>query len=178
MKYYRYLDLDCTAAAAGLAAYVQDNAQAILEDQQYSAWKNVNTQDVLAKVPELVDLFKPLTLTIKYLAFFVTEQPYGTIHIDHDRQSNSRINIPVLNCEKSETRFFTVTEAPVKVLQKNGVPLLQLNPDTCVLVDQFRLTGPVVFRNDQPHQVVNINGIQPRISCTIGFYEDLEYLLA
>ena len=40
MKYYRYLDLDCTAAAAGLAAYVQDNAQAILEDQQYSAWKS------------------------------------------------------------------------------------------------------------------------------------------
>jgi hypothetical protein len=178
MKYYRYLDLDCSVASAKLAVYVQDNARAILEDQQHSSWKSVNTQDVLSKVPELVDLFKPLNLIIKYLAFFVTEQPYGTIHIDHDRQSNSRINIPVLNCEKSETRFFTVTAPPVKVLQENGVPLLQLNLEACVQVDQFVLTGPVVFRNDHPHQVVNINGAQPRISCTIGFYQDLEYLLA
>lgn len=176
MKYYKYLDIDCSIVSPKLIKYVYDNSDLILESQKSSSWKSVNTQDVLNKVPELIEMFTPLSLTIKYLAFFITDIPYGTIHIDHDTQSNCRINIPVLNCDSSETRFFTISEEPVKVLQKNGIPLLKLNPLACTQVDKFELTKPVVFRNNQPHQVVSYNENQPRISCTIGFHENLEFL--
>jgi hypothetical protein len=176
MKYYNYLDIDCSKASPKLAQYVYENSESILELQKNSAWKSVDTQDVLDKVPELIEMVKPLDITIKYLAFFITDMTYGTIHIDSDKQSTSRINIPVLNCDKSETRFFIMSEEPIKVLQKNGISLIKLNPAACTQVDKFELTRPVVFRNDQPHQVVSYNEIQPRISCTIGFYENLEHL--
>lgn len=176
MKYYNYLDIDCSKASPKLAQYVYENSELILELQKNSAWKSVDTQDVLGKVPELIEMVKPLNITIKYLAFFITDMPYGTIHIDSDRQSKCRINIPVVNCDDSETRFFIMSEEPIKVLQKNGISLLKLNPAACTQVDKFELTRPVVFRNDQPHQVVSYNEIQPRISCTIGFYENLEFL--
>ena len=178
MKYYRYLDIDCSKISPKLVQYIYSNSESILESQQNSAWKSVNTQDVLDKVPELIEMVTQLNLTIKYLAFFITDIPHGTIHIDHDTQSKCRIIIPVLNCDESETRFFTISEEPVKVLQKNGIPLLRLNPLACTQVDKFELTRPVVFRNNQPHQVVSYNKTQPRISCTIGFHENLEFLFA
>lgn len=175
MEYYKYLDLDCSTVSPKLVKYVYDNYSGIFDDQHNSAWKAVNTQDVLDKVPELMEMFAPLNLTIRYLAFFITDLPINAIHID-DTQSNCRINIPVLNCEKSETIFFTTTEEPVMAKQKNGLSFLMLNPLACTQVDKFELTRPVVFRNNQPHQVISFNEVQPRISCTIGFYEDLEFL--
>jgi hypothetical protein len=175
MKYYKYLDLDCSTVSTKLAQYVYENSALILSNQKNSAWNPANKEDVLAKVPELGELFKPLNITIKYLAFFITDLPINAIHID-DTQSNCRINIPVLNCEKSETIFFTTTEEPVMAKQKNGLSFLMLNPLACTQVDKFELTRPVVFRNNQPHQVVSFNEVQPRIACTIGFYEDLEFL--
>jgi hypothetical protein len=176
MEYYKYLDLDCSTVSPKLVKYVYDNSALILNNQKNSSWKAVNTEDVLSKVPELIEMFAPLNLTIKYLAFFITEKQNNTIHTDADTQSNSRINIPVLNCEKSETRFFTITEKPVMAKQDNGIPFLMINPLDCTQVDKFELTRPVVFRNNQPHQVVSFNEVQPRISCTIGFHEDLEFL--
>ena len=176
MQYYKYLDIDCSAASPKLAKYVYDNSVQIFQDQKNSSWASVNTEDVLDKVPELIEMVRPLNITIKYLAFFITDLQINTLHIDADTQSNCRINIPVLNCENSETRFFTITEEPVLTKQKNGIPFLMLNPLACTQVDKFELTRPVVFRNNQPHQVVTYNEIQPRISCTIGFHEDLEFL--
>jgi hypothetical protein len=176
MKYYKYLDIDCSTVSHKLAQYVYDNSALILSNKKNSAWNPVNKEDVLAKVPELGELFKPLNITIKYLAFFITEKQDNTIHTDGDTESNLRINIPVLNCEKSETRFFTITEEPVMVKQGNGILVLMINPLACTQVDKFELTRPVMLRVNQPHQVVSFNEVQPRISCSIGFYEDLEFL--
>ena len=176
MEYYRYLDIDCSTVGPKLVKYVYANYASLFNDQYSSSWKAVNTEDVLAKVPELIEMVAPLNLTIRYLAFFITEKQNNTIHTDADTQSDCRINIPVLNCEKSETRFFTITEEPVMAKQDNGIPFLMINPLACTQVDKFELTRPVVFRNNQPHQVVSFNEVQPRISCTIGFHEDLEFL--
>ena len=132
---------------------------------------------MLHKVPELSRMFSFLSINIKYLAFSVTSVPVSTIHIDNDKFSKCRINIPLLNCDNSETRFFTVDEPPTLVVQPNGITFLKVNPARCVHVDQYYLTQPVVFRNNEPHQVVSYNENQPRIICTIGFHEDIEYLL-
>jgi hypothetical protein len=85
--------------------------------------------------------------------------------------------MPVLNCENTETRFFTTSTDPIKVLQPNGIPLLKLNPLSCTQVDQYYLDRALVFRNDCPHQVISNNPIGPRISFTMGFVENIEYLL-
>jgi hypothetical protein len=176
MKYFKYLDLEYKNVADKLLAYIYDNADTILYSHNY-AWKEVDTADVLNKVPELIEMFTPLSLNIKYLAFSITKVSHGSIHIDNDKFSKCRINIPLLNCDKSETKFFTVDESPTLVVQPSGITLLKVNPDRCVHVNQYYLTQPVVFRNSEPHQVVSYNENQPRIICTIGFHEDIEYLL-
>lgn len=178
MIYYKYLDLDFELVAEKLKDYIYKHSESFLVNQRTSSWKPVNIIDVLLDVPELLDMIRPLNLTIKYAAFFVSDYPVGTLHIDHDVNSNCRMIIPVLNCEKTATRFFTTSVEPKKVLQHNGIPLLILDPSKCTYADEYHLTKAVIFRNDQPHQVVSNNPTNPRISFTLGFNEDIEYLLS
>lgn len=177
MRYYKYLDINWQPVAEKIKNYITSERTEFLTPLMSSSWRNLNVSEMLAVVPELRELFAPLGLTIHHMAFFVSDYAVGTIHIDHDMHSNCRINIPILNCENTETRFYKTLVEPIKVLQANGVPLLKLDPSKCVHVDQFYLTQAVVFRNDQPHQVVSNNPNRPRISCTIGFNEDIEHLL-
>lgn len=175
MKYYNYLDLNWKPVAEKLNQYIETKP-ALLEFS--SSWKNLDAKDVLVNIPELQEMFNPLGITVKYLALFITNYKVGTIHVDADNQSKCRINFPVLNCELTETRFYVNNGPSIRVQQPNGVPLLRLLPSQCTLVDQFYLErGAVVFRNTEPHQVVSNNPMQPRISCTVGFHEDIEYLL-
>jgi len=177
MKYYKYLDLNFETVSAKLNDYINKHSQLFLVDQRTSSWKSVDLTDLLKDVPELSEMLAPLNITLRYAAFFVSDYATGTLHIDHDINSNCRIIIPVLNCENTETRFFTTSAAPEKVLQPNGIPLLKLDPSKCTHVDQYYLDKPLIFRNDQPHQVVSNNPNNPRISFTMGFVEDIEYLL-
>lgn len=177
MKYYKYLDLDWQPAAIKLKEYILTVNRAILANPKSTSWKPTDLGEVLAYAPELIDMVKPLNITIRYLAFFVSDYKQGTLHIDADLYSKCRINIPILNCENTETRFFETTADPIKTLQPNGVPLYNLDPSKCKQVDQLYLTQAVVFRNNAPHQVVSSNPNLPRISCTMGFNEDIEYLL-
>jgi hypothetical protein len=176
MKYYKYLDLDWHSCRKQLLHYVQVDCPS-LSIPDSSSWRKPNLNDVLEKVPQLPVVFQPLNLTIRYVAFFVSNYQYGTIHIDADTISKARINLPVLNCENTETRFYTTSGMTNKIFQDNGVSLMNIDPGTCTHVDQFYLTQPVVFRNTHPHQVVSNNVNHPRISCTVAFNEDIEYLL-
>ena len=175
MNYYKYLDLNFEPATAKLKDYIIKHNE--LLKNPIASWKPADIDHILKEIPELHDMVKPLNLTIKYGAFFVSNYSIGTVHVDNDVQSTCRINVPVMNCENTETRFFTTTKPPIRVIQKNGVPFLRLDPSTCVHVDQFYLTKAVVFRNNHPHQVVSNNPNTPRVSFTIGFNENIEYLL-
>jgi hypothetical protein len=176
MKYYKYIELDWQSCCEQLLHYVQVDCPRLLTPDN-SSWRGADLHDILKKVPQLTVMFQSLNLTIRYVAFFVSNQQYGTIHIDADNISKARINLPVLNCENTETRFYTTSAVPTKIFQANGVPLMKIDPNTCTHVDQFYLTQPVVFRNTHPHQVVSNNANHPRISCTVAFNEDIEYLL-
>jgi hypothetical protein len=176
MNYFKYLDLNWQPSAVKLKQYIYDNEQDLLTGF-HSSWKAVDTNDVISKVPELIDMVLPLGVTIRYVAFFISNYPVGTIHIDADTYSKVRINIPIINCEHTETRFYTTSAPLIRVLQQNGIPLFKIDPTKCTHVDQFYLTQAVLFRNTEPHQVISNNLVHPRISCTIGLNEDLSYLL-
>jgi hypothetical protein len=174
MIYYKYLDLNWQPAARALQQYVSEHP--LLLDATTGSWKTLDLE-VLTKMPEIQAMFEPLNLTIKYLALFVTIKPAGNIHIDYDPISKCRINFPVLNCEQSETRFF-INHGPLEEITQSGrPPYILLNQDACVFADKFCLSKPAVIRIKEPHQVVSNNSVQPRISCTVAFHQDIEYLL-
>jgi EAL domain-containing protein (putative c-di-GMP-specific phosphodiesterase class I) len=176
MIYYRYLDLDYKNSANKLLQYIQEHRPDLLK-KDTSFWKDVDTYDVLTKIPELPRMFESLNISIKFVAFFVSFDPIINIHIDTDC-AKARINLPILNCENTETRFYTAPKDSIQLtFQRNGVLYYKIDPAKCEWVDQFYLTQPVVFRNNEPHNIVSNNPLTPRISCTIGFNEDISHLL-
>jgi hypothetical protein len=177
MNYYKYLDLNWQPAAEKLKQYIYKNPWTYLTNLRKSSWKDTDLNTITSNIPELLEMVSPLNVTIRQVSFFISNYPKGSIHIDAESQSKCRLNIPVLNCENTETRFYTTTDEPVLIKQDNGVPLYRITPESCTHVDQYYLTQPVLFRNTQPHQIISNNPINPRISCTIAFHQDLEYLL-
>lgn len=176
MNYYKYLDLNFQPVTDKLKIYLSKHSE-LLRNPSLASWKPADIDYLLKEIPELYDMVKPLNLTIKYGAFFVSDYAIGTLHVDHDIRSTCRLIIPVMNCENTETRFFTTTKPPVKFIQPNGIPYLKLDPLACTHVDQFYLTKAIVFRNNHPHQVISNNPNIPRVSFTMGFEENTEYLL-
>ncbi len=173
MAYYKYLDLDYKPARQKLIQYFLVNPR--LLNGIGGAWVNADTVDLLKKVPELSQLFRPLNLTIERVSFFVMHQPTGTIHIDDDTHY-LRINFPVLNCENTETRFYKTTSSTTKIFQANRMAYHKFDPNECELVDKFTLDRAVVIKTKEPHQVVLLTNKYPRVSCTIAFNEDLTEL--
>ena len=174
MKYYKYLDLDWKPCSKQINEFISKKPSIV--SLTGGSWRNIDMSDILKDIPELVNFASSINCTLRFAALFVSNYQYGTIHIDNDRFSKCRINVPIENCDDTETRFYTSTSSPVKQLQNNGTALWYINPSTCTQVDQFYLTQAVIFRNTHPHQVVSKHN-NIRISCTIAFNEDIEYML-
>ena len=181
MKYYKYLpDLDWQPVAEKLKWYLLEGNTSYLANNSYESnlWRYADKDDLFKQVPELKELFRPIGLTIRMVAFFVSGRTGSTIHRDADKGCNARINLPVMNCENTETRYYTTDHPEEKKLQANGVYYHYVNPKHCVHVDSFFLNCPTIIKVNEPHQVVGIlDGIIPRISCTIGFHEEIVHLI-
>ena len=160
--------------------YITEANTSYLSDTDYSTnmWRYADKTDLFAQVPELKKLFRPMGLTICMVAFFVSGKRSSLIHRDADRNANARINLPIMNCENTETRFFTTTIPPVKRQQSNGVYYWDIDQTSCTHVDSFFLNQPVIFKINEPHQVIgeSVTSV-PRVSCTIGFKEEIVHLI-
>ena len=170
MKYYKELNLDCSIVTAKLLEYTKNNPTTTF-------WTSVDVQTMITDIPELLDMIAPLKLTIAAISIVTSVDQLSSIHKD-DTLFKTRMNIPILNCEYSTTSFFTsdVSEGELKHLP-NGIPYLYFNPDKCTEVASFTLTKPTLLRIRELHQIrINDPSKMPRISCTIGFYENTDHL--
>lgn len=173
MKYYKYLDLDYKRAVDSLRSYVTLNRSMIK-----SFWTYLDTNEVLKLYPEVQEMFNPLNIHIKTISVIASSSTSLTEGIHRDYVENPvRINLPLLNCEGSVTNFYRTTVEPEKKYLPNGIPYNKIEYKNCVLVDSFCLDRPAALRVKEPHQVVANKLKLPRISCTIDFIEDIEYLL-
>lgn len=174
MKYFNYLDINFQPAATRLKEYlIKENLVADIK----SAWRLLDLQKVTKEIPEIVTLFEPLGLEVDLIAIFVTYYKVGAIHIDGDVRS-CRINFPIMNCNDTVTNFFKIKNfSSSEKQQNNGFKLHMFDPKDCELVDQMFLTRAAVMRVLEPHQVVSMHNSLPRVSCTVGFKQDISHLL-
>ena len=86
-----------------------------------------------------------------------------------------RINIPIRNCEYSETTFYTLKDN-VSV-NRNIKDVVLVTEDDCNIVDKVSLRYPTALAVGQYHSVNMTENIFPRISITVGFKEDTSHLL-
>lgn len=140
-------------------------------------WHDIeNFNEFLTMVPSMSTLFKPLGLTPKFAAFFIVLGDIPTVHIDGATTPTScRINIPVRNCEYSETTFYTLKEN-VSVDRTLGEVSIVSESD-CNIAAKVSLKCPTALAVGHYHSVRMIKDVYPRISITIGFEEDASHLL-
>jgi len=175
MIYYKKLDLEFSEVAKKTLAYVR-----LHKDKVKSFWTNVNFEEFSIHVPEILTMFAPLNITPIRVSIIATLSEVA-IHRDNHIEGNiptptARINIPILNCYESETRFWSTTAEPKLVFLDNGTPYLYLETADCKLEDVLQLDRATVLRVIEPHSV-HPGPKSPRISLTVQFREDIEYLL-
>lgn len=174
MNYYKYLDLNWETAAAKIRNFIEQREELIFT--QKGAWIAAPS-NIIKEIPEIEEMFLPLKLDINEVGFFITRYRVGSIHTD-GTPIPIRINFPILNCENTETRYYQVNGNSLSLKQPNGNKYIQYQPEHCNFVDSFKLTKPVVMRVLEPHQVISYSNNLPRISCTISFKQDINYLLS
>ena len=176
MKYYTYLDLPGWQLVSNKINHYLE-ARPNLWDEKSGAWAQADLTDIHRDIPELAELFRPLNLTIRFVAFVTMSLKQLGIHRDGGVES-CRINIPIKNCEGSVTRFYTATKPPTVHTYPNGVSYRLEDAESCVHVASAEVIKPTLLRVHEPHSVNLFHENYPRITCTISFNEDLEHLLA
>jgi hypothetical protein len=169
MNYYKKLDIDYKLVASKTLEYVKLNRSSI----KYF-WTDFNFNDYSTHVPEIKSLFKNLNITPCRVSL-ITSSTSGNIHRDHTR-SIARINIPILNCEESQTKFWKAIVDPTLIYEPNNVMYFKFEEKDCELADVLVLDKVTIIRVSEPHSV-HVGNKVPRISLTIDFQENIENLL-
>jgi len=173
MKYYRYLDLDYQSVVKKVYSYLEEYFD------RDSFFVPLPTEDILSKFPEIQKSLDPLNLHVSECAIIVYNNSWHNfIHID-DPTDSSRINFPVLNCEKSKTNFYKLKDGKTTRTDAEGElsNVLYALPEDCDLVDSFCLNKAAVLRTNVLHNVVCDPEIKYRISLTLKCKENIDYLL-
>ena len=174
MKYYKKLDLDHTLVAKKTLAYAS-----LHKDKIKSFWTNINITEFVKQIPEIITLFEPLNITptrISLITAVTKERTDPGIHRDYT-DVPIRINVPVLNCEYSQTKFWRTTSEPTVInIPGTNIPYFYLKDSECEIADTLVLDKPTVLRIIEPHSV-HVGEKSPRLALTIEFKEDIEYLL-
>ena len=169
MIYYKYLNIDYNIVKNQILKHFEKNPKLIEPGQ--GSWR-VATNWIL----DNTDIQNIFDWEIEFVGIFVTHTNKSSIHIDND-QKPVRINFPILNCENTITKYYKFKGDTNFVTQPNGVSYNNIDSDNVEEVDCFNLDSAVLMRVLEPHQVcVNHNNF-PRVSCTVQFKENLEYLL-
>jgi hypothetical protein len=178
MKYFKYLELDWKPFAEKLGHYITQIRPEMSRVDPYDPVLRIDKEDLLKYASaELDNMTTGLDFQIENLAIFSTCREIGQIHTD-ENVVPCRINIPLFNCENSETRFYKCSGIPMPGVQPNGMRFEKIDETMCVQVDQFYLTRPVLFRVGVPHNIIRFNNPSTvRISCTMEPNKDLSYLL-
>lgn len=177
MKYYLQIDLPWKQASIELKHYLFNN----FDVPRLNGWTRTNPTEVLSNCPSLKELSDRLAVEIAYIAFIVYfRSNHSVIHVDADVVNKSRFILPIMNCEDTETVFYSTMAPAIEKKQPNGVPFYFYRKENCTITDKFSLdNGLFLFRIKQPHCVVmSTTKISfPRISCTFAVKNDPTYLL-
>jgi len=183
MKYYKHLDLDSKDFIKQIKPYLLENFS-----EKKGFFNFCDTEEILKKFPILQQMFNPMGIHVERAGAIVYNSKWHDfIHIDHyegtdpayPKPDNIRINFPILNCEESRTNFYKLKPGKSMKTDESGhlSNVFYAKPEDCVLVDSFCLNQATVLRTDVLHNVILNPGVSFRISLTVKFKENIDYLL-
>lgn len=197
MNYAKYIDIpNWTNLRDQLIKFSEENTP------KDALWWCHFEDEVKAQIPELIDTFASMNLTMKQLIIFTNLQndlnqkdhtnPEAIfIHTDREDDPDSTfdkvpvltnfpptnaINIPLLNCEGSLTLFYKLKDESQSDVYYPTYNCGGHDHSNVEEVFRFELDKPAVLRINVPHAVHNPH-TAPRVVATFRFAEDIEYLL-
>lgn len=147
----------------------------ILEDNTIG-FIPLSTDHVIHNCPLVTTFFKNIDLKpIKFNLYKTIKNGDSMVHID-TFEYHARVNIPILNCNYSVTKFFKARPKTV-IEQKNKLPFILCDQHSAIEIEEFVLDMPTVFKVTSPHQVIMNDNYSPRISLTVKCDPDPIFLL-
>ena len=158
--------------------------------------------------PQLWSLLEPTFGKIRQVGFFVMHDKWTAIHTDNydavadgKGAASRRINMPVMNCQQSVTRFWkqkptsvdddaqgqspewvadrlgadNLKWKPTRILMPDGTHYNNFAYKNMIEIDSVVVDKPTIIRVDVPHNVTVTGWKFPRVTVTVGF-EDEELL--
>lgn len=181
MKYYQKIDIpNWRGVAVKIYKHICDHTDLV----KTGAFWNILSRDQHTYCYQQLDpVFDRLGFNLLRISFLVLRDEQSTIHQDRDHfpgfpERVARINIPVLNCEHSETRFYSAIRwNPMVKTLPNGITYTYHAASNVQVEDTVILDQPTVIRVRELHSVVNNAKMYPRISLTCAVDPDPVYLL-
>lgn len=182
MKYYReFPEIDISKTSEEALQYFR-NFTPYFEETELTPWQSFDLDHFNEHVPSFKSVFEPLGITPLGVTPVVVRRGHTRIHIDPCRQPTTvRLNIPVFNCEYSETRFFELlpghSETKIEANDRTNV-YFDIPESSCVQVEQFVLKHLTALAVGKPHQVYMTSPMYPRLAITVPFnHEDTTHFL-
>jgi hypothetical protein len=104
----------------------------------------------------------------------ISPNTFSRIHTDwrpKEYGDQLALNIPLINCENSVTSLWESSDTTELQYTDNRQPYNSYDPAKCTKLTEFRLTRPVIFRTDIPHNVTNSSN-EVRKAISIRFKRD------
>jgi len=180
MKPFVEIKEDVTDIANEIIDYISaDDSISLYEG---SPWKFLNTRNLFASSPALLDFFKQHKLLVKDSAItYITDTNDLPMHVD-EKPVVAKMNFPVLNTKGWTNKWFTVDnlENYPKVKNQFGSEVYDLSGATGELLAEYRdMPYPIVFNSSIAHSVEQYsdNAKIPRIVASFTFHkEPIEWL--
>ena len=155
--------------------------------------------------PKLWNLLEPTFGKIRQVGFFVMHDKWTAIHTDNydavadgKGAAGRRINMPVMNCQQSVTRFWkqkptsvdddaqgqspewvadrlgadNLKWKPTRILMPDGTHYNNFAYKNMIEVDSVVVDKPTIIRVDVPHNVTVSGWKFPRVTVTVGFEDE------
>jgi len=179
MIYFKEIDIDnLVIIQEKCLAYIKTQ-ETVYKKLKPASWYILNVEELKASCPKLQESFSKINLDINYAAAIVMmEEKDIRVHTDNWHQE-ARINIPLLNCENTFTKFYS--NIKTKELHNPSTGMVSktvTNLDEIIYECGLELRKATILRSNEGHHITLPNGNPvPRISLTIGFEQDPVYLL-
>ena len=179
MRYFKEIDIDNLEIIQKKCLDYIKTQETVYKKLKPASWYILNVEELKSSCPELQESFSKINLDINYAAGIVMmEEKDIRVHTDNWHQE-ARINIPLLNCENTFTKFYSNIKTQELYNPSTGMTSKTvINLNEIIYQGGLELRKATVLRSNEGHHITlpSTNPV-PRISLTIGFVQDPVYLL-
>lgn len=125
-RHFRHIDLPGWESVTNCILNWTHEKTDFLTNKTYSGWTPIYTRKMLDDLPELEQLFEINGFKITNISYFLRNDYKIVAPHSHVGEDKARINIPILNCQGTFTKFFQGNEIETVINNPQGMPLHQL----------------------------------------------------